>query len=418
MRHATLFRVSLVVLSTAAAIAACSADAGDGGFEPSGAGGGSSSDSDGEGGLGISTGSNTGGGAGGPLTKEPECPSQKDDPSNTLDVDMDGQTAADGDCNDCTWQMNTGAQDYDGNAIDEDCNGAKDDNPTVCDMTLAIDSPDPLDGARALDLCKQSDGVETWGVLSAEYVMADGGPLPDPLGHGILSAFGPSVNVQQGSKMLVLSSGAARAASDPGFVDPGGYDKFYTSGSPPGYPKESPSCPGVITGTPFDSAALRVRIKSPTNAKSFRFKLNFYTYEFPVYICSTYNDFMVAMLTPIPSGQTDGNISFDSQGNTISVNAGFLEVCYPQMAGGKNFPCGLGPAQLSGTGFDSQPNGSAATSWLQTTSPLETPGADIELLFAIWDSGDGILDSTVLLDDFAFEVEEAPTETIPIPEPK
>jgi hypothetical protein len=161
-----------------------------------------------------------------------------------------------------------------------------------------------------------------------------------------------------------------------------------------------------------------VTIKTPTNAKSFNFNLNFYTYEFPIYICSQYNDFFVAMLSPLPSGQVDGNISFDSQGNTISVNAGFLEVCYPQMAGNKNFPCLLGPGELAGTGFDSQPNGSAATSWLQTTSPVELPGQEISLMFAIWDSGDGVLDSTVLLDNFAFEVEEAPTETVPIPEPK
>jgi hypothetical protein len=161
-----------------------------------------------------------------------------------------------------------------------------------------------------------------------------------------------------------------------------------------------------------------VTIKTPTNAKSFNFNLNFYTYEFPIYICSQYNDFFVAMLSPLPSGQVDGNISFDSQGNTISVNAGFLEVCYPQMAGNKNFPCLLGPSELAGTGFDSQPNGSAATSWLQTTSPVASPGEEISLMFAIWDSGDGVLDSTVLLDNFAFEVEEAPTATVPIPEPK
>ena len=197
-----------------------------------------------------------------------------------------------------------------------------------------------------------------------------------------------------------------------------GYDKYYMTGSPPGYPKDSPACPGVSTGEPHDSAGLRVVIKTPTNAKSLKFNLDFYTFEFPNFICSEFNDFFVAMMTPKPAGQPDGNISFDSKGNTISVNAGFLQVCTPQQASnGQPFACALGTSQLQGTGFDQDTN-SAATGWLQTTSPVPKPGDDITLLFAIWDSGDGILDSTVLLDNFSFDVTPAKTETQPLPPPK
>ena len=158
-------------------------------------------------------------------------------------------------------------------------------------------------------------------------------------------------------------------------------------------------------------------MKTPSNAKSFSFDLDFYTFEFPSYICSLYNDFVVALLTPTPTGQTDGNVSFDSQGNTISVNAGFLQVCTPQQAGGKDYPCAQGAGQLAGTGFDVQTN-SAATGWLVTKAPVETPGANITLRLAIWDSGDGQLDSTVLLDGFAFEADTASTTTTPVPAPK
>ena len=49
---------------------------------------------------------------------------------------------------------------------------------------------------------------------------------------------------------------------------------------------------------------------------------------------------------------------------------------------------------------------------------LTDPGGIIELDFAIWDSGDGVLDSTVLLDNLGFVVNETPTETAPVPEPK
>ena len=53
-----------------------------------------------------------------------------------------------------------------------------------------------------------------------------------------------------------------------------------------------------------------------------------------------------------------------------------------------------------------------------TAAPIEQPGQNITLHFAIWDSGDGVLDSTVLIDNFAFDVNPADTETAPVPVPK
>jgi hypothetical protein len=291
-----------------------------------------------------------------------------------------------------------------------------------CDSSLAIDSSDAMDGARAIGICQQASGG-TWGVTSAEWVRSDGQPLTGELavGKGILSNFGP-MQPRDGSKMLALSSGAARGPNDPGFQDPGGYNKDPSPhGAPSGYPKESPSCPGITTGEPYDSAGLRLTILTPIDAKSFTFDFDFYTYEYPDYICSEFNDFFVALLSPVPTGvDPDGNISFDAQGNNISVNAGFLQVCTASNAGGKNFPCPLGYSEINGTGFDSNIMnmmfipGSAATSWLVTTAPIEAPGSEITLHFAIWDSGDGVLDSTVLVDNFRFDLEEGVVGTVPI----
>ncbi|AKT39245.1 choice-of-anchor L domain-containing protein [Chondromyces crocatus] len=404
---------SLLISAGCAAFVACSAVGGDNGFgpsggNPSGAGGG------GTGGDDINLTSGAGGSAGGPLTSEPSCVGV--DPN--IDNDGDGWTGAAGDCNDCTAQMNPGAMDYPGNNIDEDCNGFVDDNPTSCDTGLPL-TGDARTGARAMGFCKEAVG-QSWGLLDAQWVTSDGQPRNSTsfnLGYGILSGFGPTVQPQEGQRLLALSSGTARQPSDNGYRSPMGYDKGYSTPAPPGYPKESPACPGVVTGTPYDSAALRVVVRTPTNSKSLRFKLNFYTYEFPEYVCDEYNDFFVAMLTPQLANTPDANISFDGQGNTISVNAGFLQVCHPQFAGGRNFPCPLGPGQLAGTGFDFV-NNSAATGWLQTTAPIENPGQEITLLFTIWDSGDGVLDSTVLLDDFAFEAVPADTETQPVPPPQ
>jgi hypothetical protein len=347
----------------------------------------------------------------GVLAEEPPCEGV---PPNE-DRDGDGWTGAQGDCNDCTALMNPGALDYVGNKIDDDCNGTADDAPGSCDEGLALDG-DATAAARALGLCQSSQG-DRWGLVSARYVTADGGALGDPLGHGLLARFGDEVEPQEGARVVALSSGAARNPGDLGFWTPQGYDKGYASGSPPGYPKESPSCPGVVSGDPHDSVALEVKIKTPTNARSLSFNLNFYTYEFPLYICSIYNDFFVAMLSPVPEGLPDGNISFDSQGNTISVNASFLSVCHPQSGGGKTFPCPSGPGELAGTGFDIDQR-SAATGWLVTRAPLPAPGEEITLFFAIWDSGDGNLDSTVLLDRLSFDPTVVQTGTTPAPVPK
>jgi hypothetical protein len=408
----------LTIAIAACIAAACSASAGDNGFDDKDDDDGStSSNNNTTGDIDITTGgATTGGPDDGVIKVEPKC----DGVSPDLDNDGDGWTGAAGDCNDCTKEMNPGAQDYDGNNIDDDCNGAKDDNPPSCDGALPLQASNADDAARALGLCKMQNGdAQRWGLVSAQYIDPSGAPFnQDPLGYGIISKYGMNVNPQEGKQMFVLSSGAARNPTDDGYKSPGGFDKQYESGLPPGYPKESPACPNISTGEPHDGVGLRLKIKTPTNAKSLRFNLNFYTYEFPNYICDEYNDYMVAMLNPIPPGQPDGNISYDEKGNTISVNAGFLRVCHPQTASnGAFFDCDLGPADLTGTGFDMFKN-SAGTGWLQTSSTLVTPGSIIELDFAIWDSGDGVLDSTVLLDNLGFVVNETPTETIPVAEPK
>jgi len=159
-----------------------------------------------------------------------------------------------------------------------------------------------------------------------------------------------------------------------------------------------------------DDAGLELTVRAPPGAEGFSFDFAFYTYEWPVYICSTYNDLFVSLLTPIPAGQGDGNISFDSDKNLISVNSAFLGACgcgastcwdggkefpCPCVAGGKEYACELGTSSLLGTGFDA----AASTGWLMTTAPV-APGQEITVRWAVYDSGDGVLDSTTLIDNW------------------
>jgi hypothetical protein len=243
------------------------------------------------------------------------------------------------------------------------------------------------------------------------------------LGHGNLTKLGV-VKPRVGSRMLGLSSGTARDPGDVGYSSVSGFNKGYTTGAAPGFPAPAPACPGIITGQPHDGAALKLTIRVPTNAKSFSVAEDFFSFEFPGFICSTYNDTFVVEMSPAPvfagdAGTPGGDIAFDSDGNPICVNNGLLQVCDPQMAGGKTFTCPLGPSQLVGTGFGMDTGGGdhAATGWLTTTVNVDASlrGKEITLLFAIWDSGDGSLDSTAVLDGFTWSTEAG--KTVPVTQP-
>jgi len=399
-------------------------DDGTGGTGGSGTGGSGTSGSGGSAGL-LNT-----GGEGGTNTVDPPC--NINDPN--VDSDGDGFTGADGDCNDCSAKMNPGAYDFFGNGADEDCNGVPDDEPFGCEQGLPLDGNNPTDAAKALGLCRFTTegavGAErTWGVISAAYVFADGSVSsdvpdsmfgsctgnggvnapPNPLSHGILPGFGPNVAPREHEAMVALSSGVAREGVNGD--SPGGAQMCTKSATPPGFPTPSTAaCPNTsIDDTPIanDPMALELRIRAPTNAKSLSFDFNFYTYEYPVYICTQYNDFFVALVhSQHPNTPPNKNVSFDSQGNPVSVNNGFLEVCAPGNHGGKNFSCPLGTGELVGTGFEDH----AATGWLQTKTAI-VPGEVFTIRFAIWDMGDEVLDSTVLIDNFKWDVEEGETGT-------
>lgn len=349
---------------------------------------------------------------------------------DSTDHDGDGFSFADGDCNDCDPAANPGAFDVPGNGVDEDCSGTPDDEPTNCDANLSIASTNAVDGAKAIDLCRttteSATGKQrTWGVISAKYMLPDGtspGTASQAnfnLGHGILSHFGADPNTpansqpQLGKSLLGLSSGTARNPTDPGYQSVSGFSKGYTSNPPTGFtPKNATGCTAT-GGSPHDGAALALTIRVPTNANSFTFKSAFFTYEYPSFVCTTYNDYYVAIMSPAPAKITDGDIVLDQDGNPVSVNNSFLQVCTPGSHGGKTFTCPQGTYMLTGTDFENH----GSTGWLTTTVPVDTlRGKDMTLLFAIWDSGDGILDSTSIIDAFQWSVNSASgVTTVPTP---
>ena len=271
----------------------------------------------------------------------------------------------------------------------------------ICDAGLALNSSDPLDAAKAIDICKTSSGPGDWGLLSATWVMADGSSATSnanyALGHGIFSTYGSNVTNRSGTQMLALSSGTARRPSDPMYVAPAsGFNKGYSGNNPAGFPKQITTCAGTcpVTNTPYDDAALQVSLRTPLSANGFTFNFKYYTTDYPGFVCSAYNDWFVAMLNPIPLSQTDGNIAFSPDGNPIRANDSLLRFCTPNGAA-VCYTCSLGTSELQGTGYENY----AASSWLTATAAV-AGDAVITLRFAIYDSEDNLYDSTVLIDNF------------------
>jgi hypothetical protein len=323
------------------------------------------------------------------------------------DRDGDGITKAGGDCNDCDANVNPNAievvitePDETGvipEPADEDCDEQIDNLPAQsCDEGIVLESANASDGARSIELCQGAPEQGGWGVISSGYVRGDGTPVSSSLQFGIQSAFGPNVVPQAGGSMLNLSSGHARLPGQPGECDGCGCETNADGATPDGsqFPQTSPQCPGGGPGTEvYDDIAYEVRLRAPSNATGFAFDFFFYTFEYEEFVCSFLgvNDQFIAWMQPPPAAAPNGNISFDATGNPISVNAAFFNVCNG---------CAMGPAQLQGTGFDTWGcNEAGGTGWLTTQAPV-TGGQEFSIRFAIWDSGDGVYDSSVLVDNF------------------
>ena len=146
-------------------------------------------------------------------------------------------------------------------------------------------------------------------------------------------------------------------------------------------------------GSYNDYTELRLNnITVPGGVTSLSYDLAFFSTEYPVYFGSSFNDMYVGWLESV---QWTGNISFDEQGNPISLNAGFLD--YTD-----------GAPELANTCV----NFNAGTKWLTSTASV-VPNETITVVFAVFDLSDNILDSFVFLDNFRWGCEGGPPSTTP-----
>ena len=149
--------------------------------------------------------------------------------------------------------------------------------------------------------------------------------------------------------------------------------------------------------------------RSPQGVSSFSYDFAFFSYEYPGYYGSEYNDMYIGWLES--EGWT-GNISFDDMGNPISLNAGFMDFLDADALNHPTCPTGsnCSAPELAGTCME----GHGGTRWLSTQASV-VEGEDITVVFAVMDLGDSILDSYAFLDNFQWGCEGGmPPTTHPI----
>ena len=384
-----------------------------------------------------------------------ECGNGLDDDCDGMvddsDVDGDGYGVCSGDCCDvdgagCSEAalVNPGAYEVVGNELDDDCDDEIDEAPVECDADLASSSGDPLDYARALELCvtteeDPADPVDrTWGVINATFSRADGNGDPVPVQRSLRADFGDLVSAQQGDRMVVLSSGHAAATNqtDPDFAP---FETGQDLGSGGSVPSDWLDANGGVMPNPAgclepwntdanDSVMLTLRVRAPTNASSFSVRTFFYSAEYPEWVCSEFNDFFVALVDSTAENPDDKNIAiYDDNGtawplgvNLVMVAEGLFTQCENGEVGcardlGTDYFGCVGDNLLAGTGFDAldseaceptQGMAGGGTGWLRMSGNV-TPGEVFEIRFAIWDTSGHLYDSLVLLDDWEWSVEAA-----------
>jgi hypothetical protein len=338
----------------------------------------------------------------------------------------------------------------DGTSAAMPSSGGAVDATAACDTGLAVDDGDAASFAKAIGICT-TVAQQGFGLVSATYSKAYGSTAPPHAGQwGLLPKFGDVIRPREGSTLGALSTGYAREFDNPqgqlvnqrGRCDWSGLPgacpvgiasdfvnsspdgplegmNYPTGVAPPGFPQSGQNC--IQDNNVNDMIDVKLVLKAPMDATGFQFDFDFYSSEWPNFVCSTFNDAFVAYLTS--SGLTN-NVSFDPNKNPVAVNNNYFDRCTQGTPLGCNrtdgdqpdaplssSTCAGGAAELAGTGYASTAktlcnNGSdvtatlgGATGWLTTQAPIK-PGEQFTLEFMIWDAGDGILDSTVLIDHF------------------
>ena len=309
-----------------------------------------------------------------------DCNSTKDlncnklpDNKETTDLDNDGVRACNGDCDDYDARVRPGFIEIYGDKLDNDCDG-KVDNAKSCDCTSSLTE------AQAMDLCDSGITITAGG---------------DAKSRGIKTGSYGDIKPRRGCSLYTLSTGLAYSTKP----------QTGTSFSSNGNPVTDTSCmkctiPGASQYFHWgpsgccedkkenDVSWLRIQADVPVNAKGLMFDFLFLSSEYPEYVKTSFNDtfYAVAKTTALTAVQ---NVSFDKNGQPLTVNNGWFE--NP-----------ASPSQsLKNTGYDaiiSSKQVGSSSGWLTTFVPVKAK-EKMSITFWIHDESDRIYDSAVIIDN-------------------
>jgi len=365
------------------------------------------------------------------------------------DADNDGWTVCGGDCCDAIGPnclnpelVNPGAFDLVGNMVDDDCDNMLDNVVPACDAGLATNSNTGNDYAKAIDLCQFTTenpplAQKKWGVISTTLTRGNGAGVPAANAKSIRNNFGTGGIVpQKNARLAIFSTGNAADQADvsPAYAD---FQEGTNNGADSGAPAawlaangnqfpNAPGCPGPGSTQAYNSIMMKVRVRVPTNAKSFSVKMHFFSAEWPEYVCTSFNDLFVTLVNSTAVGNpADKNIAIyttpQNQKYPVGVNiakaaSGLFTECKTGqiscLGAPSNYTCSAGVGPLAGTGFQvtndagcgANNTTGGGTGWLTMAGNVKG-GETMEVWFAIWDTGDQFWDSLVLLDDWQWLVQ-------------
>ncbi|WP_224193058.1 hypothetical protein [Nannocystis pusilla] len=149
----------------------------------------------------------------------------------------------------------------------------------------------------------------------------------------------------------------------------------------------------------YDYTELRFSAVAPLGTAGFAFDFAFLTAEFPPRFPGGYNDLFVAW---VASERYTGNIALDPDGNPIGA------VTLPYTIKLDEMPAGCGDECVDIPLREFAFEGRAGTAWYQSEIGID-PGESIEVVFALFDVGDAIVDSVVLLDGVRWQCAPPPS---------
>ena len=366
--------------------------------------------------------------------RDDDCDGRVDNHIVGRDADGDG-TPYPQDCNDDEPLVGPYAIEVAGDGVDNDCDGQIDEAPPApCDTGVSGSSAASF--AKAIGLCPlPPNHVFDGGVELVERVefMSGAGEYAPAAARSIRATLGSQWVHQQGAVMGLMSTGNAKDQLDSASFSPQEGRDFGVSTTHPLY--SPPRCAAPPT-TPSanDMTELRVQLRVPQNAKSLSFQFAFFSAEYPEFVCTEFNDRFIVLLSSkgldpaqLPNGGAGAcvsgaatptcNVSFDKNGQPVSVNNAFFDVCAAAAGTGWSNACTQSPSLLAKTGYgDADPycssqyyDGDAkclvggGSGWLTTKAPV-VPNEVITLRFIILDEGDGALDSAAIIDNFQWDI--------------